>query len=473
MKRKKTLFILGNGFDLSLGMNSTFKNFGIYRRKQLMQIPMSEWTLIDLLLESDTNGYWGKDNSYYDFAWYNFEEYLKNSILNAICNNDFLNILGNRISEAKQKSKINQNEKIQQKRQIVSTLSRDGFLMRNKEYPEATGFIINNKKVESISAINLDHQSIGYYLQLLFLKRIDKFHSHVANVLFSDDISTYQTEKITESNITSDENIIQIPSLFVNFSVVKPLLIKDLNAWETAFAKFIKTRQDATNIEGLDYEDVSSKFINSVLLDKNQAQDVQILNFNYSKPKTTDYKDNGQTLLHHDKQLNIHGSIDAWKKVNGEVSGIIIGYDYQALIDYPEFVDELAPFTKTFRVSELNTILAKQSNYYHNTKFDYTVDRIVILGHSLSKADDSYFRTIFDTADLYSGDVILEYWYTDYPGRDQSISVETENLQKVNGLLMRYIQTSKQVNKDNLLHKLLLENRLLLREYNQPWIKID
>lgn len=53
----KTLLVIGNGFDLALGMESTFKKFGAYRKNILKKIPLTEWTIIDLLLEHFTHGF--------------------------------------------------------------------------------------------------------------------------------------------------------------------------------------------------------------------------------------------------------------------------------------------------------------------------------------------------------------------------------------------------------------------------------
>ncbi|KRK40540.1 hypothetical protein FC07_GL000312 [Loigolactobacillus bifermentans DSM 20003] len=463
MAEKKTLFIIGNGFDLALGMQSTFKEFGIYRRKQLENVKLSDWTIIDLALETHTYGGWGKQEQNDNWDWWNFEKFLKDSVLDVIYNQDFLGLISGRGIESK---KEDEEKIISAMDEVGIVLSRDEFLLRNTDGLDAE-LVVNLNKLLAITPDNLDHVSNGYFWQLLLLYRVNKFYTEKSSrldlfnpyFLHTGDVKTSQTIKM--DNISDPEKDLQIPGIFPSFYSLQPVLIRDINIWESEFSKFIAERQGKLLNSGLNYQDASNALMYSVLNETQQNQQVQILNFNYSRPALKESKS-----LYCGNQLNIHGSIENESLVPEENSGIIIGFDYQVILDYPEFTDFMAPFTKTFRLSELNTVLSKCVPDKKRVRLDYNVDKIVILGHSLSKADDSYFRTIFDTADIYNSDVIIEYWYTDYPGRDQSLSIETESLNRINGLLTRYIKTSRQENKNNLLHKLLLENRLILKEYS-------
>lgn len=464
--KTNTLLIIGNGFDLALGMNSTFKNFGKYRKKILKALPITEWTVIDLLLESTTHGLWGEDRDEYDMSWHSLENYLKETVLNSSLNNDFFETLGWRSSE-----EYSQEERVNKMAHIIEVLSRDDFIFRDTEY-DLSGFVIDDNKLTDLTYSNKKEIGNLYFWYLFFLRRIDTFHENRSTSFyryknFSKDKSVYQLEKISADSLTSTEKHSIISDYYVPFYLIKPVLIRDLNIWEKSFVDFILERQSSVNIHGFNYDQAASKFISALLTSSETStsvQKIQILNFNYSQ---WNHEKNDKITF--ENQLNIHGNTSNREFLNDSLSGIIMGFDYQVIYEYPDLINNLVPFTKTFRISEINTRLTKSKSNALIQKMDYEVDKIAIIGHSLSEADDSYFRSIFDAANLYSGKVVLEYWYTEYEGRDQDLSVEIENLQIVNALLIRYVKEANVpdiTNKNNLLHKLLLENRLILREYD-------
>lgn len=165
MAEKKTLFIIGNGFDLALGMQSTFKEFGIYRRKQLENVKLSDWTIIDLALETHTYGGWGKQEQNDNWDWWNFEKFLKDSVLDVIYNQDFLGLISGRGIESK---KEDEEKIISAMDEVGIVLSRDEFLLRNTDGLDAE-LVVNLNKLLAITPDNLDHVSNGYFWQLLLL----------------------------------------------------------------------------------------------------------------------------------------------------------------------------------------------------------------------------------------------------------------------------------------------------------------
>ncbi len=142
---------------------------------------------------------------------------------------------------------------------------------------------------------------------------------------------------------------------------------------------------------------------------------------------------------------NVHGTIcgsQCEKDCNS--LNIIFGIDDSVI---PSAYSEMRLFSKTYRKMlsniEPQSILPPKNNNTIVIKF---------YGHSLSKADYSYFKSIFDYYDLYSNyNVSLIFYY----------SKGYENYDAVYKLINEYGKTLN--NKDqgkNLLHKLLLENRL-------------
>lgn len=153
--------------------------------------------------------------------------------------------------------------------------------------------------------------------------------------------------------------------------------------------------------------------------------------------------------------VNIHG------KLGGE---IIFGIDGKDCMDNS---DAMA-VTKTFRLMRRGgSRTDKLIHTANSSNLQDATDVIKFYGHSLGKADYSYFQSIFDGVDLYESKTVLVFYHP----CDESDGAETKNEEwrtslanSINDLLVAYGATLD--NKDhgkNLMHKLLLEGRLILR----------
>ncbi|QCA29654.1 hypothetical protein [Vagococcus xieshaowenii] len=88
------------------------------------------------------------------------------------------------------------------------------------------------------------------------------------------------------------------------------------------------------------------------------------------------------------------------------------------------------------------------------------VENIYFFGHSLSSADYSYFLSIFDFYDIYDSNIKLNFVYSNYEDNSKK-----NMLKKINKLLTNYGESFDNKSKGkNLMHKLSLENRLLIKE---------
>ena len=92
---------------------------------------------------------------------------------------------------------------------------------------------------------------------------------------------------------------------------------------------------------------------------------------------------------------------------------------------------------------------------------------IKFYGHSLGDADYSYFQAIFDEVNLYESNTRLIFYYNKNRQNTtlQEKAVQEEMFEKVNRLITAYGTTLD--NEDhgrNLLHKLLLEGRLTIKQ---------
>ncbi len=166
-----------------------------------------------------------------------------------------------------------------------------------------------------------------------------------------------------------------------------------------------------------------------------------VLDFNYTKPCWDSTPRNDAQII------NIHGHLEG---------DIIIGIDGK-----DHLIDPLvAPFTKTYRLLSTARQPIGELIRTANRSGEEGTSVIKFYGHSLSEADYSYFQSIFDGVNLYGGATQLVFFYRPYkPNARQSL------VDSVMNLLNTYGDTLE--NKDhgkNLVHKLLLEGRLSIRE---------
>lgn len=151
--------------------------------------------------------------------------------------------------------------------------------------------------------------------------------------------------------------------------------------------------------------------------------------------------------------VNIHG------KLGGE---IIFGIDGKDCMDNPNAVS----FTKTFRLMRRGgSRTDKLIGTANSANLQGATDVIKFYGHSLGKADYSYFQSIFDGVDLYESKTVLVFYYPfDSSDEEKNESWRNGLANSINDLLADYGATmDNQDHGKNLMHKLLLEGRLILR----------
>lgn len=132
------------------------------------------------------------------------------------------------------------------------------------------------------------------------------------------------------------------------------------------------------------------------------------------------------------------------------------GIDINELDEEQQRDPSIRQFTKTYRTLKLSNIKNNALLLRHGRLFD----NIKFYGHSLGKADYSYFKAIFDFINLYdSGTKLIFYYPSDRQGSDEEL------YPKIADLLTDYGQSLPDKSKGkNLMHKLLLEERLSLQE---------
>ncbi len=221
------------------------------------------------------------------------------------------------------------------------------------------------------------------------------------------------------------------------------ILKRELVLFEENFREYIAKISETYIVGSKTYRDNFFKVTN------NRETDFFVLNFNYTDFSSKQQKES--VLITRDKkeinveQMNVHGVY---------YSKIIFGIDQTDQND-----ENFYPFTKTYRKMELY-------NEIPVTKMPepQDIDEIIIYGHSLSKADYSYFHSIFDYYDIYYSGIIVSFAYSLYD-EDRVEELKNDHVQNVMKLLRYY--GNKMFDRErgkNLVHKMLLENRLRIRE---------
>lgn len=239
------------------------------------------------------------------------------------------------------------------------------------------------------------------------------------------------------------------------------ILLDQLHFFESRFATYIMEQTQSngrysSSVDTLIYCLANDEMPEQVLaMGYNDSQysespkSTNILDFNYTEPIKIMWK-NDTTCL------NVHGLARS--------HNIIFGIDGTNISPEQECYAEIVKFTKTYRIMALNSIPHPSLvRPYLSSDPDIATDTIKFFGHSLAGADYSYFQAIFDEVSLYESTTRLIFYYN--TRRRGGENAQTEMFEKVNHLITTYGQTLD--NNDhgrNLLHKLLLEGRLIIKQ---------
>lgn len=222
----------------------------------------------------------------------------------------------------------------------------------------------------------------------------------------------------------------------LNENNLDDFLNSELVVFEAAFAKYINNKLREHN----DYEEKSASLIETLVSDVRQTS---VISFNY-----TEVKNEGLISVE-----NVHG------KANQE---IIFGIDYNNL----NYSSEEYKYSKTYR-----KLLSNVHNEKHQA-LPTDINTIKFYGHSLSDADYSYFQSIFDFYSIYNSDVNIEFFFNVF-NEDSRKCIINNQLSAVTRLLSIYGETMSNENHGkNLIHKLLLENRIRIIEIDSNGNKV-
>jgi len=286
-----------------------------------------------------------------------------------------------------------------------------------------------------------------FYLYLIFLKKCDLNWNEVeSNILpFIRDTSKIFKLKMETilGNIEKNEmyKYLLIAKVIIkdrkNLSFLD-FMMEQLNLFEKDFGNYIGSLEIK--------EENKNRLINIFRTTCRK----KIINFNYSiflQDLIDRYKDIAFSEIEIARRIK---PIESIVNIHGDFKNPIFG------IDSHNSEEQFQNFTKTSRILNNDTV----GNF--ELPKPEKLGTINFFGHSLSEADYSYFQSLFDYYDIYSSNIKLNFMYSEYDKNDLT-RAKRETHNNVVKLMNNYGE--KLENKDkgkNLLHKLLIENRIKL-----------
>lgn len=272
-----------------------------------------------------------------------------------------------------------------------------------------------------------------------------------------DERSLYHEAQKFNNNIfqANHDNIIYKTIICKEDGTIYECLLNRLKEFENTFKEYIAEQYrrlfEAEKIR-IYYDNFSKLFLHK------ERSEVYILNFNYTKLDISNYVEDFK-VEYKLTESNVHGSFD---------KSIIFGTD-SSEVKSDTSMDRYI-FTKTYR--KMNDMENIRSVSLPTLDFEYDVE-LIFFGHSLADADFSYFQSIFDYYDIYNKDIKIIFKYSYYGEKKDHFNQKKKYVDSVAILMEKYGRTFNNKNHGkNLLHKLLLENRLQIENISGSMNKI-
>lgn len=467
----RQLIVMGNGFDLQCGMPTRYQDFFDYRFGISLQYKINKY------LESNSDA----RTEFYETLFQKLYSYLTITVgpKQKIRTSSSINTTEEKLKIISKTQSLTKKYLLQIKNQITNNI-KDPQLQKN--------FFI---EWETISSITYSKWDTIFLLANCFLSEDSIIQwNDVENIILKIvSIILLDNKKVSSDDLTSDLTfksnsskryfIFGVRNCFNdNQSKVAVAMLNELQIFEENFADYInKIRTESPNRY---YRPSFELLTNLMHVQKDNILDV--LSFNYTLDKGCldgfrqyfDNKYNNQNLITINSWSNIHGVAaykDDYEKgqilaqstktigKNLQLPAPIFGIDNHDILKPDKnknfnFDDPRSIFTKSFR------LLDNHVNNIRTKTFQKNVDVITFFGHSLNQADYSYFESIFDQYDVFHSNVKLEFYY--YPGNDEvtAKSNEREVMKNVVKLLTSYGNTLANEHGENIVNKLILEQRL-------------
>ena len=446
----KTLFILGNGFDLSCGLKSSYKDFFEYillKYAKKSNLDYSKFEDIVEYIENEIFNY--KDSNVYRVS--NLQDQFISKL-----NPWYLIFINQRIKNDSEWSSIEGKieELLTDEISIITLFGVRLLEVYDREITvpgltadlETWYFTRPYYKWDIFSCIsyiilNREERKFRFestsnkYKELLALNREikNKYKQLNSNSAYSSS----QEENLNSIKQDIDKMV---------FSKVADVLLAELKEMEADFIDYLNHNIEIKKNDYLNKSYVLMRLLCDECIKKEDIDSISVnnvLTFNYTKPWDIENQLYEWNVF---DSKNIHGELEKRKIIFG-INNDNIDYNNHAFI-----------FTKVSRTMELYNIKYKYKKIEELLLED--LNQVIIYGHSLSLADYAYFRIIFDKY-VNKSEVDFYFVYNVYDGTtsDNEYNKMIKNISK---LFARY-SNDIMINND-LFVKLVQNNRIKIHE---------
>ena len=417
---KYQLLILGNGFDLQCGLASSYIDFF---RQEILDLEAEKSGTIKT--RRDVVGFWEelllehyKNYGRTDYKWCDIESIIKETLWlvfyreNAPSTNITQDIGKIALSYDKD-NHIPNGIKVDLNNSVIL------FLFR---------YCLNFFKRLSLKEAKCSDQEKLHKLLDRLLFELKNFERRFCKYIKGNIVNPNGKEEWNETYLVNAVNLLAKLTGFSNKSYKN--IENFVGQEKRKFERRVNEHQKET----------IWRMVNVLSQEFAELRNTHILSFNYTA--LFDFLSVESPCLY----SNVHGKLcNLYCSEGCDSSSIIFGIDDTIIQSQSEYND-LRVFSKTYRkmfdTSSPSSVLPS-----NNVQVD-----IKFYGHSLSEADYSYFQSIFDYYNLYgNNNVGLVFYYSE--GYEQT--------DEIYRLINAYGKTlANQEQGKNLMHKLLLENRI-------------
>ena len=498
------LIILGNGFDLKCGLHTTYEaffdeRFGIEEacevNKAINKNDYRKKLKENLKNQIKDNGF---NTSYFDNL-----KFIKQIVLNTF--KDSIGTLQQDHKELLEEEQKRLKDIKYTKWDAIflftfATLTDESIIYWNDVeriiYFFITWVLEKYEEVKNRHADDyMDDGSQDVDLYLAFTQLFSNFEfedlGYLSNMYIENEMQLYAPEYlrlIIEKQFIPKDKIINSK----NIDSVAIGMLQSLNEFERNFSAFIVEQINKKDQGKVAYVNAASDLLSLIIqphIEKINSSivalpkvNLDILNFNYSlnqkyilpielRQKTTEnWNINSFTNIHGIATNNSEDEKEENKSVRNQdkTPAPIFGVDSHDIFgsNNTSFNDPRVIFTKSFR------LLDNHVNDIRTTNVQYRVHVITFFGHSLSHADYSYFESIFDIYDVFNSDVKLRFYYWHGYDKKDNLSEEQKKviakqqerkaMKNIAKLLNSYGSTLENEHGENIINKLVLEQRLSL-----------
>lgn len=409
----KTLLIIGNGFDLQIGLKSSFEDFFKYINKEHLKefsnihSPINQYKVLSSIpLYSDPYKEINVYTKIKELTEYKFSYFNKNNVI---------------IEEFKN----------------INFWAAYFFYI--KDFPNFNNIEDKFNTMESESIKNWS--DVEYHINMALVNSKSAFELF-NKICKSKD--AYETQKSVEdyeqsfvkSGYLTYISVMQLITINLalicgwNFEKddIYDFLFQELLEFELLFKEYLK------KIIPITYEKKANELATLIA----HSSTFNLVNFNY----TTFYD------IEKNNFINIHSNLEE----NGHpIIGISSNDGNREIYSEPYY-----KFSKTYRIMKLANISQFKGS------LPSTIKEIIFYGHSLSHADYLYLDAILNKYNVIKNDIRLIFRYTNYKNHNgEIVYTEQETIESIYNFLNEFFTKYM---KKSYYQQMLIENRIILEE---------